>query len=109
MALFTRERQGLRLTADGAAAHPLLRQAFSQIEAAVDMLGAGAVAADRDGEHDGVVRGVVAGARLARARDTHVSSCGSRPRRRWWTCAATAWTWRCGTGSGVIPVCMRCG
>ena len=38
VALFTRERQGLRLTADGAAAHPLLRQAFSQIEAAVDML-----------------------------------------------------------------------
>ena len=30
VALFTRERQGLRLTADGAAAHPLLRQAFSR-------------------------------------------------------------------------------
>ena len=110
VALFTRERQGLRLTADGAAAHPLLRQAFSQIEAAVDML---ARAPSRQTVTVSTMASfaaswLVPGWRVF-ARDTRVSSCGSRPRRRWWTCAATAWTWRCGTGSGVIPVCMRCG
>lgn len=39
MALFTRERHGLRLTEAGASVHPSLREAFEQIEKAVQTLG----------------------------------------------------------------------
>lgn len=38
MALFTRERQGLRLTEAGASIHPSLLEAFAQIDKAVDTL-----------------------------------------------------------------------
>lgn len=38
IALFTRERQGLRLTEAGASVHPVLLQAFAQIDKAVDTL-----------------------------------------------------------------------
>lgn len=38
MALFTRERQGLRLTEAGAGVHPSLLEAFAQIDKAVDTL-----------------------------------------------------------------------
>ncbi|VWC65934.1 MULTISPECIES: transcriptional regulator GcvA [Burkholderia] len=38
MALFTRERQGLRLTEAGASVHPSLLEAFAQIDKAVDRL-----------------------------------------------------------------------
>ena len=109
VALFTRERQGLRLTADGAAAHPAAAGVLAD-RGGGGHAGAGAVAADRDGEHDGVVRGVVAGARLARFRARHprielrveASSSVVDLRRDRVDVALRH-------GSGVIPVCMRCG
>lgn len=106
LALFTRERQGLRLTQTGAAVYPALHEAFAQIARASEAL------EQIQARQTLTVSTVATFAaswlvpRLgASTSATRKSKCGWRPRRPWWIFAATGWTWPCATAWGSTRGC----
>lgn len=101
--LLERERLGMRLTEAGASVFPRLREAFLQIDQAMHDLESTKARRSLTVSTVATFAASWLVPRLGVSSNcTRTSKSAWRPRRNWWTCGATGWTWPCAMGWETI-------